>query len=126
MIRLNYLIFLLAFSFAVMFTACKSRPRSITDIARKIRRFTPGSWNVVTSNNVIHIESGGEVWLLGMNLPGTSPEESEQEYARKNGFKTKYKITLTFVPRLSQSAYQRIKEQRRPAELRSEKGLHSK
>ena len=95
---------------------CSNQPGSaLGKYAENLRAAVPTDWVMSASNNVFRIESSHDVWMLGPNLPASNGYTDEQ-YAKKFGFKTKYQIALIFAPKLSPEEYQRLREMRRPYE----------
>ncbi|HWH69075.1 MAG TPA: hypothetical protein VNT26_06805 [Candidatus Sulfotelmatobacter sp.] len=120
------LVFILMLGVAGLVASCRTSPRPLDSIAEDLRRVVPAGWHVTRSNEVVHIESPGAVWLLGPSGPGMMPGESEAQYAQQHGLKTKYVVTLRFVPKLSRAQLERLREQRRPWEQALEVGAHDK
>jgi hypothetical protein len=98
----------------------------VTDVADSLAKILPPGWRLDVFNEIIRIESKQDVWLLGPSLPATTPGESEAHYAHKNGYKTKYEITLKLVPRLSDAQLEQIREERRPLERALEERANGK
>jgi hypothetical protein len=87
-------------------------PVMIFEIGASLKKRLPADWTLTVSNKTIFIRSAKDVWLLGINLPGVTPGETEEQYARENGYKTKYEIKLAFVPRLTDAQLEKIRTER--------------
>jgi hypothetical protein len=109
-----------------VFVPAAATLRPVAEIADELRKALQPFWKLACSNNIIRIESKQSVWLLYPSLPGRDPGESEDHYARKNGYKTKYELKLTFEPRWSESQLAARGAERRPFEQAFEKGVGSK
>src|ERR1051325_6919354 len=100
----------------------KLKSHSVAQIADELRKVISPAWTIRLTNESIQIESKADVWLLGISLPGRDSNESDEHYAKQNGYKTKYQITLNFVPRLTEAQLEEIRQVRRPWERAFEKG----
>jgi hypothetical protein len=108
------------------FVPCDWDLGTVTRIADDLRKVVQPSWELTCSNHVIRIKSKQSVWLLGPSLPGKDSGESEDHYARKNGYKTNYEVALTFVRRLDDDQLKKIRKVREPLERAFAKGVGSK
>ena len=107
--------FAILFTLIVIFIAgCKTGPQPIDGIADQLRHSTSSYWSVTTSNNTIFVRSKDEVYRMNPINPPTGYELDEEASFKQYGWKTNYEVVLSFVPRLTDSELDAIKEKRRP------------
>jgi hypothetical protein len=120
------LAFAVAIVCAAFLTGCGSGQRPVAKVAEDIRRVAPIGWTVVTSNTAIRIQSERDVTLIGrFSRPFFKPMGMEQ-LARDFGNVTKYQVTLSLVPRLTNADLERLCVARRPFGQILDKGARSK
>ncbi len=84
----------------------------IQQIAQQLRPLVPPDWDLSVSNNAIRLCSKYEVALIGrVSRPAGA---SMEELAKGFGQKTRYEMTLTFVPLLTKEDYYRLKVRQAP------------
>lgn len=115
---------ILALSVA-LFASCRSGPRPVAGVADDIRSTIPNGWSVNISNATIRILSEKEVTLIGRISRPVMPGGMD-ELARFMGQKSKYEVTLSFVPLLDATELERLRAERRPFERVLDKGARSK
>jgi hypothetical protein len=106
---------------ATCVVGCKTGPQPVASIADQIRHSTSSYWSITTSNNTIFISSKTQVLLMSrINPPEEfSPNEDspfEKSIFEKYGMKTPYEVVLSFIPRMTDTELNSLREKRRPYE----------
>lgn len=108
------IILTLAILGTIFSNGCKTCSSPLINVADQIQHNIPNGWNVDASNNVIRIQSKKELtMILAWQLPvSADSSEAFQKYSET----LKYEVVLSFVPRLTESELEYLREQRRPYE----------
>lgn len=101
--------------FVALMSGCRSGLRPVASIANDLRHTIPAGWDVSTSNALVRIRSKSDLtMILQWQLPVSA--DSAEETLHKYGETRKYEVALSFVPRLSDSELEHLREERRPYE----------
>lgn len=84
--------------------------------APQIRALCPAGWQTSISNNLIVLQRGNPVWIMGkISNPPRMPDETEAAYFQRCGQQIRYELRLRFVPLLTQQEFEKILTARRQA-----------